>query len=588
MPPPRRLTRLVLGAALIAGALLQPISGRGQVPASMQGLTPLCETPAQHDARMGWWRDAKFGLFIHWGPVSIKGVEIGWGRNAPRPYDINGHTDRGADPEYDNLYKKFDPAKFNAKEWVRIAQDAGMKYLVLVCKHHDGFSMFHTKLSDYSIANTPFKRDIVGELADACHAAGLKFGVYYSQRDWYHPDYLVGDNQKYNDFYEGQVQELLSNYGKVDLLWFDHVAGYWSDYTYDRLYPMIQRLQPGILINNRGARFCGRGRDRALSTLSKLPDTPEARQITNGDFDTPEQSIGRMSLGRDWESCITICHQWSWKPDDTMKSASECIKTLVTCVTGGGNLLFNIGPMPTGEIEARQVERLKEMGAWLKRYGASVYGTRGGPYKNGAWGGSTHKGNTLWLHVFQWREEGLNLEALPAKVLSIKALTGGEARFTQSAKGLEITLPKARQDPVDTVLELTLDQPLPDGLVIGSVRSLFEDVNYGGVLATQTNLKTKTPEAVIDLGAEKKICGVLIETAKGKLAPKQLTLSLSPDGKRWTQVWQMKQWEDPLEISLSQIVAGANVLGQPGRYLKIQTSSAPLQLQRVEVRGKDL
>lgn len=447
----------------------------------MAKLPPLTETPGQRDARMQWWRDAKFGLFIHWGPVAIKGVEIGWGRNAPRTYDINGHTGRGADPKYDNLYKQFNPVRFNAAEWVKIAQDAGMKYLVLVCKHHDGFSMFHSKHSDYSIANTPFQRDVVKELAEACRAAGLKFGVYYSQRDWYHPDYLVGDNSKYNDFYQKQVRELLANYGKIDILWFDHVAGFWSDYTYDRLYPMIYELQPDILINDRGAKFCGRGRDKKLSTLSRLPESREARTIVNGDFYTPEQRIGGMDLGRDWESCITICHQWAWKPNDKMKPLSECIRTLITCATGGGNLLFNIGPMPTGEIEPRQVERLKEMGVWLQKYGQSVYGTRGGPYSNGRWGGSTRKDKTVWLHVFEWNGDTLRLPAFPAKVTGIRALTGGNPVFQQTATGLDVKLAKADQDPINTVIELTLDKELPDKLVLGSSRSLADDPNYDEV-----------------------------------------------------------------------------------------------------------
>ena len=436
------------------------------LPPAMAALPALKEGPAQRDARMQWWRDAKFGLFIHWGPVALKGVEIGWGRKAPRTYDIDGHTGRGTDPEYDSLYKQFNPVKFNAAEWVNIAHEAGMKYIVLVCKHHDGFSMFHTAHSDYSISNTPFRRDVVKELADACHAAGMRFGVYYSQRDWHHPDYLRGDNRKYNDFYQNQVRELLSNYGTVDILWFDHVAGFWSDYTYDQLYPMIYQLQPNIVINDRGAKFCGKNRNKKESTLSKLRESKEARKIVNGDFATPEQRIGGMDLSRDWESCITICKQWAWKPDDTMKSFSECLRTLVTCVTGGGNLLLNVGPMPSGEIEPRQVARLKEIGNWLDAYGDSLYGTRGGPYRNGRWGGSTHRNKSLWLHVFEWNGETLRLPALTAKVMSIRARSGGTPTFRQTAAGLEVHLSKSSQNPVDTVIELTLDRPLPQKLTL--------------------------------------------------------------------------------------------------------------------------
>lgn len=557
-----------------------------QLPPAMAELPPLTETPAQRDARMQWWRDAKFGLFIHWGPVALHGVEIGWGRKAPRTYDINGHTGRGSDPAYDNLYKQFNPVKFNAAEWVKIAQDAGMKYLVLVCKHHDGFSMYHTGFSDYSIANSPFKRDVVKELADACHKAGLRFGVYYSQRDWYHPDYLLGDNRKYNDFYQKQVRELLTNYGKVDILWFDHVAGFWSDYTYDQLYPMIYNLQPNILVNDRGAKFCGKGRDKKESTLSQLPESREARKIVNGDFYTPEQRIGGMDLKRDWESCITICHQWAWKPNDKMKSFSECLRTLVTCVSGGGNLLFNVGPMPTGEIEPRQVERLKEMGAWLGKYGKSLYCTRGGPYSNGRWGGCTHKDKTVWLHVFEWNGDTLRLPALPEKVVGIKALTGGKPAFQQTASGLDITLAKSDQDPVNTVIELTLEKPLPEKLILGSTRLLVNDANYGEVLLTQSSIKMEPAKpAVLELGAAKSVCGISIVLPKRKIPAKSVSVAISKDGTNWESVRTFDRLASPLEVSLSQTVAGAEVLGRPIRSIRIQ-ADAPLQLEQVKVLGK--
>lgn len=572
-------------AALCATFLIPSV--HADLPPSMAKLPPLTETPEQRDARMQWWRDAKFGLFIHWGPVAIKGVEIGWGRNAPRTYDINGHTERGADPEYDNLYKQFNPVKFNAAEWVKIAQDAGMKYLVLVCKHHDGFSIFHTKHSDYSIANTPFKRDAVKELADACRAAGLKFGVYYSQRDWFHPDYLVGDNRKYNEFYQEQVRELLTNYGKIDILWFDHVAGFWSDYTYDQLYPMIYELQPDILVNDRGAKFCGRGRDKKLSTLSKLPESTAARKIVNGDFYTPEQRIGGMDLMRDWESCITICHQWAWKPNDKMKSLSECIRTLVTCTTGGGNLLFNVGPMPTGEIEPRQVERLKEMGDWLTKYGQSVYGTRGGPYSNGRWGGATRKDKTIWLHVFEWNGDTLRLPALPAKVVGIRALTGGKPVFQQTGTGLDVKLAKADHDPMNTVIELTLDKELPDNLVLGSSRSLAEDPNYGEVLLKHppTQVEQSKP-AILDLGSVKSVCGISIVLAKGKIPARKVVVSISENGTDWEIVRTFDQLSPPLEATLSQTIAGAEVLGRPVRSIRIETD-APLPLEQIVVLGKN-
>src|ERR1035437_1011974 len=175
------------------------------------------ETRAQHDARMKWWTDARFGLFIHWDMSSVAGTEISWSRQSARPLDVDkvpaGYVE---DPAYDNLYQRFNPTKFNATEWARLAQAAGMNYIVFTAKHHGGFCMWDTKLTSYSIMNTPFKRDVVKELADACHQAGLPFGLYYSPRDWHHPDYGVGDNRQYNAYMKGQLTELLTHYGKID------------------------------------------------------------------------------------------------------------------------------------------------------------------------------------------------------------------------------------------------------------------------------------------------------------------------------------------------------------------------------------
>ena len=215
------------------------------------------ETQQERDERMQWFRDAKFGLFIHWGPCSITQTEISWGRDAERTMDIRngakpseqveryGHDFYIPGDLYDSLYKYFNPVKFDADQWVQTARDAGMQYVVFTAKHHDGFSNYHTELSDYSIASTPFKRDIVKELTDACHKVGMKVGLYYSTRDWYHPDYLVGDNVKYDTFYRGQVEELLTNYGDVDVIWFDHVGGKdWSKWRFDELFAMMYKRNP--------------------------------------------------------------------------------------------------------------------------------------------------------------------------------------------------------------------------------------------------------------------------------------------------------------------------------------------------------
>jgi hypothetical protein len=349
---------------------------------------------------------------------------------------------------------------------------------------------------------------------------------------------------------------------------------------------MIYKLRPDILVNDRGAKFCGKGRNRKESTLSQLRESREARKIVNGDFVTPEQRIGGMNLERDWESCITICKQWAWKPNDTMKSFSECLRTLVTCVSGGGNLLFNVGPMPTGEIEPRQVERLKEMGGWLRKYGRSVYGTRGGPYSNGRWGGATCKDKTVWLHVFEWNGDTLRLPALPAKVTGIRALTGGSPVFQQTTAGLDVKLAKADQDPINTVIALTLDKELPEKLVLGSSRSLADDPNYGEVLLKQPQTKVeRSRPAVVDLGAAKSVSGISIVLAKGKIPAKKVVVSISENGKDCENVRTFDRLASPLEVSFSRTVAGAEVLGRPVRSIRIETD-APLSIDQIKVLGK--
>ncbi|HPX42639.1 MAG TPA: alpha-L-fucosidase, partial [Candidatus Hydrogenedentes bacterium] len=322
-------------------------------------------------AHMTWWREARFGLFIHWGPVSLKGTEIGWSRGGER----RGTGGTGDIPleVYDNLYREFNPVEFDAREWVQIALNAGMKYLVFTSKHHDGFCMFDSALTEYKITNSPFQRDVVRELADACHEAGLKVGWYYSPPDWHHPDYRTANHARYIEYLHGQLRELCTNYGKIDILWFDGLGGTAEDWDAEKLVTMIRELQPGIVINDRAG----------------LPE----------DHATPEQRVGAFNRNRRWETCMTICNQWAWKPDDTMKTLDKCIDVLVRTAGGDGNLLFNVGPMPDGRIEPRQVDRLAEMGAWLGQFGETIYGTRGGPYMPSAWGASTCKNSRVYLHV---------------------------------------------------------------------------------------------------------------------------------------------------------------------------------------------
>lgn len=457
---------------LIAGLFCLAVCSWAEV--DLSAVPQIHESNEQRDERMQWFRDAKFGLFIHWGPCSITGTEISWGRDAERTMDIRNGAKPSEQVEkyghdffipgdlYDSLYTYFNPVKFDADAWVKTAQDAGMQYIVFTAKHHDGFSNYHTKLSDYSIVNAPFKRDIVKELTEACHKVGMKVGLYYSTRDWFHPDYLVGDNVKYDTFYRGQIEELLTNYGEVDVIWFDHVGGKdWSKWKFDELFAMMYQRNPRLIINNRAAKFCG-----PKTPEDKGPATPAIKKMTDGDFYTPEGKIGKMDLIRDWESCIHVGKGWSYRGEEGFKSEEECIKMLVSCTTGGGNLLLNFGPRFDGTFTDAETNVAKAMGQWLKTYGEAVYGTRGGPYKNGAWGGSCHKGKKLYLHVFEWPADGLKLGALPANVLSARILNGGAASVSQTSQELVVEVaPGDRLAPV-TVVELTLDRIIAPGTVI--------------------------------------------------------------------------------------------------------------------------
>ena len=449
--------------------------------AACAGAAPQGE-PRSTEEALARWQAWRFGMFIHWGPVSIKGTEIGWSRGAQVPV-----------AEYDQLYRQFNPAKFDADAWAKIARDAGMKYLVLTSKHHDGFCLWPSKVTDYHIGNSPFRRDVCKELAAACRKHGVQFCTYHSICDWYHPDYPLGspggrtkkpnpDMPRYYEFLKAQTKDLIENYGPLGVMWFD---GEWEQpWTREHgngLYAYLKKLQPSLLVNNR----VSKGR-------AGMAGTTRDAHLNAGDYDTPEQEVGKFNRDRPWESCITICHQWAWKPNDRMKSLQECLRTLVTCAGGDGNLLFNVGPTPEGEIEARQVERLMEMGAWLKKFGESVYGTRGGPFKPGRWGASTHRGNTVYLHVYEWDGGGISIAPFGRKVKSCRALAGGTPTLRQTDESLRIELPEADRQPIDTVLALELDGPAAD--IAPRALSASAGSITSGAKATASNVYQNSPE----------------------------------------------------------------------------------------------
>lgn len=400
-------------------------------------------SPDEREARMAWWREARFGMFIHYGPVTLTGKEISWSRANSNPKCPN----KGPTPIqiYDNLYKQFNPTLFNAREWTGIAKKAGMRYVVLTAKHCDGFLLWDSKVDAYNITATPFKRDLCAEFAQAVRADGLKLGWYFSPMDWRDPDCRSENNDRFVSHMQSELRELLKNYGKADVLWFDSDGRptMWSPET---TYPLVRGLQPQILINNR----------LQLDTGEQWENQEKLTLRENEDFYTPEQKVGAYDDKQPWESCLTLGTQWSWKPGDIIKPADEVIRILTQTVGGDGNLLLNVGPMPDGRIEPRQVEVLNQVGAWMDVNGESIYGTRGGPWKPTKNLTSTRKVDTVYVHVLKAEGETLELPELPLKIKSASVLGGGEIK-TGTADGKHIMhLPKQR-DPLATVIKLVMD-----------------------------------------------------------------------------------------------------------------------------------
>lgn len=398
------------------------------------------ESSAQPD-RLVWWREARFGMFIHWGPVSLTGHEISWSRA-----NSNGNSPNSGDTPvevYDHLYKKFNPTNFNADEWVGTAKSAGMKYLVFTAKHADGFLLWDSKVDGYNLGATPFQRDVCAELAEAAHQQNEKLGWYFSPMDWRDPDCRSANNDRFVAKIQAELRELLSKYGKIDVLWFD-CDGRPAMWDPTNTYALVQQLQPQILINNR----------LEMSTHEQW--IHQGRLNPNEDFYTPEQTIGAYDDTTPWETCMTLGTQWSWKPGDKIKPASEVIRILAQCVGGDGNLLLNIGPMPDGRIEPRQVEVLNHIGAWLDKNGESIYGTRGGPWKPTKAVASTRRDKTIYLHILRRQSDTLELPDIPSKIQSASTFDGSKVKFVQHRGKLVLTIPAALDDAGDTVVRLSL------------------------------------------------------------------------------------------------------------------------------------
>ena len=394
------------------------------------------------------FQDNKFGIFLHWGIYSMP-AQGEWYMNTR-----NIHWQ-----EYEKLASGFYPSRFDAAAWVAAIKASGARYICFTSRHHDSFSMFHTKWSDFNIVDaTPFKRDVLKELAEECRKQGIKLHLYYSHADWRREDYPEGETghgtgrpeghgdwPSYYRFMNNQLTELLTNYGQLGAIWFD---GVWDqpedfDWQLEGQYELVHRLQPACLVGNNHHRTPYAGEDIQIFERD-LPG--ENKAGLSG------QDVSALPL----ETCETMNGKWGYKIEDQdYKSTKTLIHYLVRAAGKNANLLMNIGPQPNGELPAVAVERLKEMGEWMAVYGETVYGTRGGDVAPHAWGVSTRKGNRLFVHILEWQDKGIYL---PLAVKVKKAVVFADktpVSFRQDGDGVFLKLPKV-PDEVDYVIELTV------------------------------------------------------------------------------------------------------------------------------------
>ncbi|TXG39025.1 alpha-L-fucosidase [Seonamhaeicola maritimus] len=407
-------------------------------------------TASNLEARV-WFEDAKFGLFIHWGVYSI----LGDGEWVMQNQNISVDN-------YEKLPTFFNPIEYNADAWVKMAKNAGMKYITITSRHHDGFSMFDSQATDYTIVkSTPYKKDILKELATACRKEGIKLFFYYSLLDWNRDDYFPrgrtakgvkgrsnGEWSSYIKFMKAQLTELLTNYGEIGGIWFD---GHWDKKTanwhYDEIYKLIHDLQPQCLIGNNHHEATKMGEDFQMFEKD-LPG--KATQ----NFASKAEDIGQLPK----EVCETINGSWGFNlQDNKHKSRKELIQYLINAAGYGSNLLLNVGPMPNGKIQSNHVKSLEEIGSWLKVYGETIYGTRAGTISPTEDMVSTQKGKILYLHWLNKNKDIIFIPGFNEKISSIKLYGNNQKlRFKKDDYGLTLKIPESVLDPIDTIIEITI------------------------------------------------------------------------------------------------------------------------------------
>ncbi|MBL8899954.1 MAG: alpha-L-fucosidase [Planctomycetes bacterium] len=416
---------------------------------------------AREVERDDWWREARFGLFVHWGLYALTE-----GRSGER--DDYGEwirdTARIPEREYRALAERFDARGFEPRAWARLAREAGMRYVVFTAKHHDGFCLFDSEHTTFDSQGSAAQRDLTLEVVEAFRSEGLRVGLYYSILDWDHPDYLPrrawderpaedADFLRYEAYLRAQVKELLTRYGAIDLLWFDgQWEGTWSHASGLALHELCRELRPAILVNNR----VDKGRAEDGSTTPGFA----------GDFATPEQVVPGEALEGPWETCLTMNSHWGWNAADAQwKSTRELVRTLIDVASKGGNLLLNVGPRGDGSFPPQAVERLQQIGAWMAQNSESIRGTEASPIGAFPWGRATwkprEKGGTLYLHVFDWPENGVlrvpgvgNRDNLRVRVLADTTL---KPRMQVENDGLVLRLPLRDADPAALSLTIAIE-----------------------------------------------------------------------------------------------------------------------------------
>ena len=569
------------------------------------------------------WMDRRVGLSVHWGPSSLGGGEISWSRGGQIKKEV-----------YDNYYKDFDPSKFNAQEWVAHLKRWGMRYISPTAKHHDGFALWFSEYTPYDMENAKRKVDIMAELSTACKENDIMLGAYYSNLDWYHPDwapYLYGgpgelipaqddspNLERYFTFFEKQVKELIEKYD-VEFIQFD---GEWDDtYTHEvgsRLYRAFHEVKPEILLNSRidiGRRMAGNGNHLYLDGTKYAGDFQDRERLVNYGNDIISW------LDHPWQAWVTIDKtQWSYKANPKLMSKEELIIDLISVVGNNGNYMINLGPRPDGSFEPEQVGLMNSLGDWLHKHQEAIYGTRGGPFYPFKKGVSTRKGYRAWVFVIDSLATSVTLPMTKQRLISAKVFgTNNEVPYTIDGSGA-YAFDLSRNDFPDfiKVVALTFDRKVTmvdrkenESTLFNNATKIVEDIVYdisskdkkwhqkedearllnAKLYPASYAFHTKeeaSPNIIIDVGSKKKLAGLLIKNREGccQERAKNLKLWTSLDAKKWDLVWEAgndsKEWTVPLSTEHM----GASTQGREARYLKLGMDGPKkkiLHLKKVEV-----